>query len=171
MKRSPMDLAPGAIALLVLVVLGAQTLSALRVTGSFGVGPHSPRLLVAPAIRTLEGQLAASPKPSPVAPPRDPFSFRPAVVENPSGAPAPTAVRVRPTPAAAPVAPAEPVLTAILFDNDPRALLRWKDRDWTVRQGGLFDEFQVVAISRTQVTLRRGEATLVLQRRNPGDTP
>jgi hypothetical protein len=69
----------------------------------------------------------------------------------------------RPTP------PPQPVLTAILYDNDPRALIHWQDRDWTVRQGGLFDDFQVVAITREQVTLRHGETTLVLQRRQPGE--
>jgi len=47
--------------------------------------------------------------------------------------------------------------------------VRWKDREWTVREGGLFDDFQVVSITRDQVSLRHGEATLVLQRRNPGD--
>jgi hypothetical protein len=62
-----------------------------------------------------------------------------------------------------------PLLTAIVWDNDPRALVRWNGREWTVREGGLFDEFQVVRISREQVTLRRGEALLVLNRRNPGD--
>jgi hypothetical protein len=70
-----------------------------------------------------------------------------------------------------PVPEARPVLTAILTDNDPRALIRWKDREWTVREGGLFDEFQVLSITRDQVTLRRGDATVVLQRKNPGDQP
>jgi len=65
--------------------------------------------------------------------------------------------------------PALPILTAIVWDNDPRALVHWKDREWTVREGGLFDEFLVVSITRDQVSLRRGDATLVLQRRNPGD--
>ena len=68
-----------------------------------------------------------------------------------------------------PAPPAVPVLTAIVWDNDPRALVHWKDREWTVREGGLFDEFQVVSITRDQVSLRRGDATLVLQRRNLGD--
>lgn len=168
MKRDPMDLVPALVALVVLVVVAAQTLAALRVTGAYGTGAHGSRLAVAPAFRTLEAQLSTPRPAAPAAPSRDPFMFGRAAVENPSSPPTPTPARVRP---AAPTAPSEPVLTAILFDNDPRALLRWKDRDWTVRQGGLFDEFQVVAITRTQVTLRRGEATLVLQRRDPGDTP
>jgi hypothetical protein len=68
-----------------------------------------------------------------------------------------------------PPAPALPILTAIVWDSDPRAVVHWKDREWTVREGGLFDEFQVMSISRDQVSLRRGDATLVLQRRNNGE--
>jgi hypothetical protein len=64
---------------------------------------------------------------------------------------------------------AVPVLTAIVWDSDPRALIRWNEREWTVREGGLFDEFQVVRITRDHVTLRRGEETLELHRRNPGE--
>jgi hypothetical protein len=76
---------------------------------------------------------------------------------------------VRPVKVVANAAPPVPILTAIVWDNDPRALVHWKDRDWTVREGGLFDEFLVVSITRDQVSLRRGDATLVLQRRNLGD--
>jgi hypothetical protein len=70
-------------------------------------------------------------------------------------------------PADAP-APAAPVVTAIVTDNDPRALVRWKGREWTIRPGGLFDEFVVRSITRDQVTLLRGSETLVLTRK---DTP
>lgn len=168
MKRSPLDLLPSLIALVVLLVLGVQTLRALRVTGAFGFGPRSSQAVVAPAFRTLEAQLAVHPEAAPTAGLRDPFMFGSTTDDDSRKAPAPSPARVRATP---PAAPPQPVLTAILYDNDPRALIRWQDRDWTVRQGGLFDEFQVVAITRTQVTLQRGIETLVLQRRNPGDTP
>jgi len=170
MKRSPMEVLPSLIALAVLLVLGAQTFRALRVTGAFGFGSRGSRAVVAPAFRTLESQLAAPRVTAPTAALRDPFMFGPATDDDSRKAPtaAVPPARVRAT---APAAPPQPVLTAILYDNDPRALIRWQDRDWTVRQGGLFDEFQVVAITRTQVTLRRGNETLVLQRRNPGDTP
>jgi len=92
---------------------------------------------------------------------RDPFTARPTVAAR---------SLVRPVKVVAKAAPPEvPILTAIVWDNDPRALVHWKDRDWTVREGGLFDEFLVVSITRDQVSLRRGDATLVLQRRNLGD--
>jgi hypothetical protein len=61
------------------------------------------------------------------------------------------------------------VLTAIVYDADPRALVRWMGRDWTVRPGGLFDDFQVTSITRDQVTLSRGSETIVLQRKTQGD--
>ncbi len=63
-----------------------------------------------------------------------------------------------------PVPPALPTLTAIVFDNDPRAIVRWNGRDWDVRQNALFDVFQVVSISRDQVVLRRGDESIVLKR-------
>ena len=93
---------------------------------------------------------------------RDPFTVRP---QAPARAPARTVARHETLAPPPPV----PVLTAIVWDSDPRALVHWKDREWTVREGALFDEFQVVSITRDQVSLRRGDATLVLQRRNPGD--
>jgi hypothetical protein len=64
---------------------------------------------------------------------------------------------------------ARPVLTAIVWDADPRALVRWQGREWTVRAGALFDEFQVVSITRDQVTLSRGTESIVLQRKPQGD--
>ena len=36
-------------------------------------------------------------------------------------------------------------------------------------EGGLFDQFEVVSITRDQVTLRRGDETLVLRQRNNGE--
>ena len=68
-----------------------------------------------------------------------------------------------------PPPPARPQLTAIVWDADPRALVRWKDHEYTIRAGGLFDEFQVVNITRDQVILRRGAENIVLQRRSQGE--
>jgi hypothetical protein len=70
---------------------------------------------------------------------------------------------------AKPAAPAQPVLTAIVWDADPRAIVRWQGRDWTVHSGALFDEFQVVAITPTQVTISRNGESIVLQRKPPGE--
>ena len=164
MRRDPMGWLPVLVALVVLTVLGLRTLEALRVTGAFGTGGHRAPTVLAPAYRTLADRLEHRAPSGPAAPGRDPFMFGTKTNDNPVSAPAPAAVRpARPTP------PPQPVLTAILYDNDPRALIHWQDRDWTVREGGLFDDFQVVAITREQVTLRHGETTLVLQRRQPGE--
>ena len=98
---------------------------------------------------------------------RDPFAYGRPEGSASGGAGDPPSPR---RPKLAPiVVPALPVLTAIVWDADPRALVRWQDRNWTVREGTLFDQFQVVSITRDQITLRRGDETLVLRQRNPGD--
>lgn len=161
MSRGPELWLPPLVALAVLAAAGTQTLAALRVTGAFGwrtevvpVGVPPPYESVNRALDRHDARLA-------IASVRDPFSAR---------APVPARAAARPAPRpVAPPAPELPILTAIVWDTDPRAVVHWKDREWTVREGGLFDEFQVVSIRRDQVSLRRGDATLVLQRRNPGD--
>jgi len=159
--------AAGWIALLVgvgvLMLVVSETIAGLGVTGAFGWRVQPVKVEVPSAFRTVDETLArleGSAAPDGL---RDPFVFA-----------RPTAVAV--TRAAAPAAPrplpaaeAQPILTAIVWDDDPRALVRWKGREWTIREGGLFDEFQVVRISRDQVQLRREDATLVLTRRNPGE--
>jgi len=146
------------VAIAVLVAAVTQTVSALKVTGAFGWEPEAVPMAVPPAYAAVnealdrqDGFLAAASL-------HDPFTVRAAPI-------APKPVRH----ADPPPPPPAPVLTAIVWDSDPRALVRWKDREWTVREGGLFDDFQVLSITRDQVSLRRGDATLVLQRRNPGD--
>jgi len=161
-SRGPEAWLPPLVALAVLVAAGTQTVAALRVTGAFGWQTDVVPVAVPPAYESVNRALDRHDPRLTLAAVRDPFSTR-----------APVAVRMpsRPVKIAAPVVapPALPILTAIVWDNDPRALVHWKDREWTVREGGLFDEFMVVSITRDQVSLRRGDATLVLQRRNPGD--
>jgi len=166
MRRDPAQWLPPLIALLVLVAIGVQLRSALSVSGAFGSAPRQPGPQLAQEYVTLDAILSralADRAPEDV---RDPFKSVAVQGDN-----LPRPAKKAPVEAFRPAAPSQPILTAILYDNDPRALLHWKDRDWTVRQGGLFDEFQVVTISRTQVTLRRGAETVVLLRRNPGDNP
>lgn len=93
---------------------------------------------------------------------RDPFSAGSTPATIASRKPV---VRKPAVPAPAP----RPVLTAIVWDSDPRAVLRWKGRDLTVHSGGLFDDFQVLDITRDHVTLRRGTESIVLQRKLQGD--
>ena len=153
------------VAVFVLAMVSAQIFGALRVTGAFGWHAPAPRVTSSPAYESLDRAIDRhDPNFTPEGL-RDPFEY--GRVEGASqGKHPPAPPRPKPVPV---VIPALPVLTAIVWDNDPRALVRWKEREWTVREGGLFDEFQVVAITRDQVTLRRGDETLVLNRRNPGD--
>ncbi len=155
------------VAFVVLLVIAVQTFGALRANGAWS-RPHRRGHA---AVVTLDDPFGATSlmllHPDPELPAgglRDPFVI--------GGAPAPV-VRAtgpaRPRPAPTPPAPERPVLTAIVFDADPRALVRWKGREWTVRKGGLFDEFQVLDITREQVSLSRGSETLVLQRKPQGD--
>lgn len=151
------------VAAAVLAAVVFQTLGALGVTGAFGWRSAGPPAVVSPAYVSLDRALDRRDPSFTLEGLRDPFVFpRPAAPATPSPRP-----RVQVVPVAPP--PPAPLLTAIVWDNDPWALVRWKDREWRVREGGLFDEFQVVKISRDEVTLRRGDSSLVLRRRNPGD--
>lgn len=161
MNRDPAAWVARLIALAVMASIGAQTLSALGVTGAFDSREATVMVPVPAAYQAVDQALDRRDAPTPFAGARDPFQFR--IVPRD---PAPRRVVTRPAPV---VRESDPVLTAIVWDNDPRALVRWKDREWTVREGGLFDEFQVVSITRDQVRLLRGDATIVLQRRNPGE--
>jgi hypothetical protein len=159
-SRGPEAWLPPLVAIAVLITAGTQTVSALRVTGAFGWRTDAVPVAVPPAYDAVNRALDRRDPRLALAAVRDPFTARPTVAARPP---------VRPVKVVANVAPPVPILTAIVWDNDPRALVHWKDRDWTVREGGLFDEFLVVSITRDQVSLRRGDATLVLQRRNLGD--
>jgi len=159
-SRGPEAWLPPLVAFAVLIAAGTQIVGALRVTGAFGWQTDAVPVAVPPAYDAVNRALDRRDPRLALATVRDPFTARPMVAARPL---------VRPVKVVANVPPPVPILTAIVWDNDPRALVHWKDRDWTVREGGLFDEFLVVSITRDQVSLRRGDATLVLQRRNLGD--
>ena len=154
------------------------------------LGPLAAVLLFAFVVWQTVGALAATgvwhrEGRSRVAAPADPFVSLDGLVVDPGARAARSAVRdpfvyggaTAPTTATnrvarqpvKPVAPARPQLTAIVWDADPRALVRWKDHEYTVRAGGLFGEFQVVSITREQVILRRGDESIVLQRKSQGE--
>jgi hypothetical protein len=161
-SRGPEAWLPPLVAIAVLITAGTQTVAALRVTGAFGWQTDTVPVAVPPAYESVNRALDRRDPRLALAAVRDPFTARaPVATRTPSR---PVKLPERPAPP-----PAMPILTAIVWDSDPRALVHWKDRDWTVREGGLFDEFLVVSITRDQVSLRRGDATLVLQRRNLGD--
>jgi len=161
-NRRPEAWLPPLVALGVLVAVGTQTVGALRVTGAFGWQTDAVPVAVPPAYESVNRALDRRDPRLALSAVGDPFTARALVAVR---MPRWSARIAAPLPAT----PALPILTAIVWDNDPRALVHWKDREWTVREGGLFDEFLVVSITRDQVSLRRGDATLVLQRRNPGD--
>ena len=166
MNRDPGTWISPIVALAVLVAAVLQTLGALGASGAFGWRSARPLPKVPPAYQAIERALDRRDPHFTFEGMRDPFMYGRPAGDNEGRAPVP--VPVRPhlvVQAPEPV----PVVTAIVFDSDPRALVHWKDRDWTVRQGGLFDEFQVLSITRDQVTLRRGDAELVLKRRKPGE--
>jgi hypothetical protein len=76
------------------------------------------------------------------------------------------AAAVEPPPA--PV-PEEPTLTAIIWDQDPRATVRWDGRDFSVRENSLFADFTVKSIRPTEVVLERGGQQVVLRLAKKGD--
>jgi hypothetical protein len=150
------------VAVAVLVLILQQTVGALRAGGVWG----QRRTTVAPAASPFAriDSLIAPVASQPPAGLRDPFAF--------GRAPTPVVTRQPAAPkiAAAPVAPARPVLTSIVWlESNPSATLRWNGHDYTVQTNTLFDEFRVQGISQRQVTLLRGDKTLVLQLPKKGD--
>lgn len=153
MRLDLRSLAAPLLGALVLALTLQLTLGALRTSGAW----HRPALVTdrpATPYSRLDHQLARAPTPA-AANVRDPFTYGGAAVVRPpasgrrSPAPAPTAAR--------------PVLTAIVWDADPWATLRWGGREYNVRTGALFADFRVVSISRDEVVLDRDGASVVLR--------
>jgi hypothetical protein len=164
MRIDPRSLPAPALAALVLVLVVQQTVSALRGSGAWRGGSRIPATKTIDPYATLDAILARpllaySPQGK-----RDPFGY----------APAPTPVATRPTPPrqgpAPPPATAPPVLTSIIWDADPRATIRFNNRDFSVRENTLFADFRVRSITNSQVILERNDGEpLVLTLRPKGD--
>jgi hypothetical protein len=154
----PRRLIPPAIALMALILIGQQTMAALNSAG--WKGARSARKRVESPYSGIDRLLAAQHL---TLPPRlrDPFGF---VVES-----SPVAVVVRPHDPVRPVELPKPVLTSIIWDQDPRATVRYDGRDFSIRQNSLFADFMVRQITPTEVVLDRGSETLVLKLRPKGD--
>jgi hypothetical protein len=146
------------IALVILLVIVAQTTGAIRAAGTWAPRPARAAGPVNPYVR-IDGLLERAAAPGSAAV-RNPFAF--------GAATRPVTPAVRPRPIQV-VLPERPTLTSIVFDADPRATIRYEGRDYAVRQNGLFDEYQVTSITRDQVTLRRNGETLVLQLQRKGE--
>jgi hypothetical protein len=150
------------VAIAVLALVLQQTVGALRVAGVWGPR-HTDAASASSPFMQIEGLLAPA-APAPPGAMRDPFAF--------GRAPAPVVTHkpAAPRPAPVPVAPAQPVLTSIVWlESNPSATLRWNGRDYPVQTNTLFDEFRVQSITRSQVTLVRGGETLVLQLPKKGE--
>jgi len=154
--------APGPIAALVaLLLISLETADAFHRAGSSRATPVA-RVQLDDPVADFEGRLSA-PDPHPAtANLRDPFRFGPEhlAVQVPA--------RARPQAAPPPPGPT-PVLTAIIWDNDPRASIRWNGRDYTVKANSQISDYQVVLIGRDQVLLAHGGESLILKLHGKGE--
>ncbi len=162
MNRSPSSMLTVIAAIALFALVAFQTWSSLRAAGAWRSA--KPVITVAPddPFVFLDQQLSRSLRPLPSAV-RDPFRYG-----GPSAPVAATNTTARPK-VVIPPAPQRPVLTAIVWDNDPRAIINWKGRAWTVHEGLLFDEFIVTSIKQEQVVLKRGDESIVLTRKSSGE--
>jgi len=143
-----------------LILIGVQTSDALRNTGVWGARKVKPKASRSDPYAALESELARFDPGIPTAGLRDPFRYGSA----PSPVRAPIAKKIL-----VPVAPPKPVLTAILMDEDPRALLQYLDRNYSVKTGDQFADFRVVSISRDEVVIDGHGQRMVLRRPSKGE--
>ena len=147
-----------AAAIAMLAVVAFQTLGAVNKYGAWSSKsaalqrPDDPYL-------PFEGQLARPEPTIPFSVLRDPFAY----------ASPPAAERRRLAESAMISAPAAPVLTAIIWDNDPRASVQWDGRDYSVRTNSMFADYRVMSISRDAIVLAQGDQTLVLRIHKKGE--
>lgn len=151
-------LIPVLVALVTLGLIGAQTFAALRAHG-----PWRSRTVAAVAAADpysrLERLIVQEDAPRLPSTLRDPFGYgAAAAVERPAGS-----ERPKPRPQPAPE-PEKPVLTAIVSDENPTAILRYEGRSYTVRGGDLFADFRVVTVTADRVVLDSGGRRIVLER-------
>jgi hypothetical protein len=147
------------IALAILAVIGFQTADALQHSGSWAASRRTARVVIPDPYARLEAQLSAPAKELSIENLRDPFDYPRAPVANAHTPPRPH----QPPP------PPMPVLTAILADSDPRALIRYQDRNYTLKTGDHFVDLKVVSITADRVVLDRNGLPIVLRRPTKGE--
>lgn len=159
MKIRPQTLFPPLVGVVLLLLVLRQTLSALAQAGAWQGRARFEENRAADPYARIDRLLDRASMRIATEPVRDPFDFggvrvpvvqRVAVARNDTG-------RVAPPPA-----PVIPTLTSIVWDEDPRATIRYDGRDFSVRENTLFADFRVRSISRTEVVLDRGGESLVL---------
>lgn len=158
MKLDVRALIPAVLALLLLVVTVSQTAQALKQSGAWATtARHAPARPMDPYV-LLDAQLEQRQSALKTGAIRDPFTY--------GAAPRPQQSAVRTyTPPPLP----RPVLTAILADNDPRALIRYEERSYSVKNGELFARFRVISITAQEVVLEDGGQRMVLRLPGKGD--
>jgi len=165
MKMDLRYLVAPVLAVLVLFLTLRQTSEALRQSGAWRrpastvIKPEDPYAIL--DFRIGDPQMDVEPETL-----RDPFAYGPA----PRPRVTPTPRTTAPTPPTV-VEPQHPVLTSITWsdDADPRATLRYNDRDYSVGVGSLFDDFTVRSITETRVVLMRDGQPIVLTLRSKGE--
>lgn len=160
MRIDPRRLIAPLAAFLLLAVTLQQTSDALRRAGAWQKESRAAEAPAPSPFERLDGELSRRADLVSATTGRDPFDFHSVQATRPAQTGTP-----RPRPA--PPAP-KPVLTAIIFDNDPRALVRFDGRDYTVRSNSLFAEYRVVRITRDEVVLDKSGESLVLRRPTGG---
>lgn len=163
MKRAFTAYVAPLLAAVLLLVMLVQTRGALRASGAWDrTGPAKPGPVVDP-YAPLDRLVAEAGGTAPGAIAHDPFSIGPVAVAVDPSVPRPAPRPVPPPP------PPKPVLTSIVWDDDPRATVRWDGRDYSVRENTLFADFRVASITRDAVVLERGGERIVLVLPRKGD--
>ena len=153
---------PGILAALVLVFVLVQTSASLQQTGPWTRPSHAPATHTDP-YAYLDGLIAAAERDVIPSTMRDPFGY--GNVPRPTDRPHLAVKPKTPPPPEKPV----PVLTAVVSDADPQAVIRYDGRSYTVRAGSLFADFRVVSIAADQVVLDNNGEQIVLHRVSKGD--
>ena len=149
-----------AVAMVTVILL---TTEALRGTGAWPSHGRPLRTATVNLYGRLERLIATGARDDISSTLRDPFGY---------GTSSQPTVRPRVTPR--PLAPVvvekpKPVLTAVVSDADPQAVIRFDGRSYTVKTGSLFADFRVVSISADQVVLDNNGEAIVLHRVSKGE--
>lgn len=143
-----------------LAVLGV-TFSAMRDSSSWRSSKRGLRPAADDPYRSLATMLAPG-HDTTTAAPRNPFAYVETRVAGPRRPVAP--------PKPVEVAPELPVLTAIITsDSDPKAVIRYGGKSYTVGPGDLFLDYSVVSVSADTVVLERAGQQIVLHLPRKGE--